>query len=149
MPGVSVPTAYLDTQDAAKLVIQGLNNFWYNNKKVPLIGNKFWTPKEIIQLCERLSGKTAKISYIPVIAFSFLRNFFRLFEFTWNIADRLQFGEISKNSSPANKPTNEITWDFNRLTLESYLQEYYTKIMKKLRETNYQQSEKANEISFL
>ena len=38
--------------------------------------------EEIIQLCERLSGKTAKISYIPVLAFSLLRNFFRLKNFS-------------------------------------------------------------------
>ena len=141
--------AYVDTQDAAKVVIKNLTNEEYRNRSVSLIGEKFWSSDEIVELCERLSGKSAKISYIPTFAFSILSSFFRCFEFTWNIADRLQFGEISKNSSPANKPTNEITWDFNRLTLESYLQEYYTKIMKKLRETNYQQSEKANEISFL
>ena len=109
----------------------------------------FWTPKEIIQLCERLSGKTAKISYIPVAAFVLLRNFFRVFEFTWNIADRLQFGEISNDKNSAVKPTNEISWPVNRLSLESYLQEYFGKILKKLRETNYQQSQKSDEISFL
>ena len=114
-----------------------------------MIGEKFWTPKEIIELCERLSGKTANISYIPVIAFSLLRRFFRLFEFTWNIADRLQFGEIANDPALSVKPTNEISWATNRLSLESYLSEYFGKILKKLRETNYQQSKKSDEISFL
>jgi uncharacterized protein YbjT (DUF2867 family) len=149
LPGDSAPVAYLDTQDAAKVVVQTLNNSNYDNKKVSLIGEKFWTPKEIIQLCERLSGKTAKISYIPVIAFSLLRRFFRLFEFTWNIADRLQFGEIYNDPSLSVKPTNEILWPVSRLSLESYLQEYFGKILKKLRETNYQQLQKSDEISFL
>ena len=150
LPGDSAPVAYLDTQDAAKAVVQTLNSSTYDNRKVSLIGEKFWTPKEIIQLCERLSGKTAKISYIPVIAFGLLRRFFRFFEFTWNIADRLQFGEIPNDSSLSIKPSNEISWPGNnRLGLENYLQEYFGKILKKLRETNYQQSQKPDEISFL
>ena len=143
LPGDSAPVAYLDTQDAAKAVVQTLKNSEYDRKTVSLIGEKFWTPKEIIQLCERLSGKTAKISYIPVIAFSILGRFFRCFEFTWNIADRLQFGEITGDSRLSK--SNELSWPVERLSLESYLQEYFGKILKKLRETNYQ---KANEISF-
>jgi uncharacterized protein YbjT (DUF2867 family) len=149
LQGDAAPTAYLDTQDAAKAVVRCLNEPSYDNKIVSLIGEKFWTSKEIIELCERLSGKTAKISYIPSIAFSFLGRFFRLFEFTWNIADRLQFGEISNNSRSSLKPSNEVSWPEGRLGLESYLQEYFGKILKKLRETNYQQSQKSNEISFL
>lgn len=149
LSGDSAPVAYLDTQDAAKAVINSLNNSSYDSKTVSLIGEKFWTPKEIIQLCERLSGKTANISYIPVFAFSLLRNFFRFFEFTWNIADRLQFGEIPNEPSLSVKPSNEISWIVPRLGLETYLQEYFGKILKKLRETNYQQSQKSDEISFL
>lgn len=149
LPGDASPVAYLDTQDAAKAVIYSLNKSDYSNKKVSLIGEKFWTPKEIIQLCERLSGKTAKISYIPLFAFGLLRRFFRFFESTWNIADRLQFGEISNEPSLSVKPSNEITWPMARLGLENYLQEYFGKILKKLRETNYQQSQKSDEISFL
>jgi uncharacterized protein YbjT (DUF2867 family) len=149
LPSESAAIAYLDTQDAAKAVVHTLNKSEYENKKVSLIGEKFWTPVEIIQLCERLSGKTAKISYIPVVAFYLLRKFFRFFEFTWNIADRLQFGEISNDPSFSTSPSNEISWPVNRLGLENYLQEYFGKILKKLRETNYQQSQKSDEISFL
>jgi hypothetical protein len=61
----------------------------------------------------------------------------------------LQFGEISAKSFVPIKPTNEVVWPNDRLSLESYLQEYFGKILKKLRETNYQQSQKPNEISFL
>ena len=145
LPGDSAPVAYLDTQDAAKAVVQTLNSSTYTSKTVSLIGDKFWTAKEIIELCERLSGKTAKISYIPFFVFSLLRRFFRGFESTWNIADRLQFGEISNDPKSGAQPNNEINWEFNRLSLENYLQEYFSKIMKKLRETNYQ---KSKEISF-
>ena len=144
----SAPVAYLDTQDAAKAIMQALNLSKYDRQSVALIGEKFWTPQEVIELCERLSGKSAKISYIPFLAFGVLRRFFRLFEFTWNIADRLQFGEISKEGS-LSKPTNELSWSFERLTLERYFQEYFGKILKKLRETNYEQLQKDNEISFL
>ena len=145
----SAPIAYVDAQDAAKAVVQTLTNTEYENKTVSVIGEKFWTPKEIIQLCERLSGKTAKISYIPSFAFVILRKFFRFFEFTWNIADRLQFGEISNTPDLIVKPSNDIAWPIPRLSLEGYLQEYFGKILKKLRETNYQQSQKSDEISFL
>ncbi len=149
LPSDSAPVAYLDTQDAAKAVVQSLNSNEYDRKTVSLIGEKFWSSKEVVELCERLSGKTANISYIPFLAFSVLSRFFRFFEFTWNIADRLQFGEIANDPALSVKPKNEIAWSIQRLSLENYLQEYFGKILKKLRETNYQQSQKSNEISFL
>ena len=111
----------------------------YDKRTVSLIGRRFWTSKEVIELCERLSGKTAKISYIPGIGFSILRRFFRFFEFTWNISDRLQFGEIVNDKNASMQPTNEISWVTDRLSLESYLQDYFGKILKKLREKRINQ----------
>lgn len=141
--------SYIDTQDTAKAVVSSITEAQYENKIVSLIGEKFWTTLEVINLCERLSGKTAKISYIPSFAFGILQRFFRFFEFTWNIADRLQFGEMTSTTHSGQKPSNEYVWSTPRLSLENYLQEYFGKILKKLRETNYQQSQKSNEISFL
>jgi len=135
--------AYIDTQDAAKKVISGLTQ-QPSCKIEPLIGKKFWTSEEIITLCERLSGKSASISYIPGFFFFFLRNFFRFFEFSWNIADRLQFSEVQTKS---NKQSLDSTnWEFEPLSLELYLQEYFGKILKKLKETEYQQA--SSGISF-
>tara|TARA_B100000497_G_C7635206_1_gene381815 strand:+ start:272 stop:1219 length:948 start_codon:yes stop_codon:yes gene_type:complete len=149
LSGNEAPVAYLDAQDAAEAVVKSLNNNESDNKVISLIGEKFWTSKEVIDLCERLSGKTAKISYIPFFAFGILQRFFRFFEFTWNIADRLQLGEIGNSSELNRTPTNEISWLKKRANLESYLQEYFGKILRKLKETNYQQSQKSNDISFL
>jgi hypothetical protein len=123
-------------------------DFEPGTKTLALIGKKFWTSEEVVGLCERLSGKEAKILYIPNIILSSLRRFFRFFEFTWNISDRLQFSELLINSKEVLKTTPEVVWSTERLGLENYLQDYFGKIMKKLKETNYQQS-KSNEISFL
>ena len=149
LPRDAAPTAYIDAQDAAYAVIKSLKNDQSNNRIVSLIGEKFWSSQSIIELCERLSGKTAKISYIPLFAFSIMQRFFRFFEFTWNIADRLQFGEIGDSPVLNRIPDNEVVWSNSRVSLENYLQEYFGKILRKLKETNYQQSQKSDEISFL
>jgi len=146
--GNSNPIAYLDTQDAAISVIHNLQDLEPNTKTLALIGKRFWTSEEIVALCERLSGKTAKVLYIPSIILSSLSRFLRLFEFTWNISDRLQFSELTTGPAKAPLTVPEATWTKERLGLENYLQEYFGKIMKKLKETNYQQSQN-NEISFL
>jgi uncharacterized protein YbjT (DUF2867 family) len=146
--GNSNPIAYLDTQDAAVSVINNLSDLEPSTKTVALIGKKFWTSEEIVALCERLSGKKAKVFYIPGILLSVLSRFLRLFEFTWNISDRLQFSELNTDALKVAKSIPEVDWTTERLGLENYLQEYFGKIMKKLKETNYQQSQN-NEISFL
>ena len=53
LPSDSAPLAYLDTQDAAKAVVLSLNTSSYENKVVSLIGEKFWTSKEIIELSNK------------------------------------------------------------------------------------------------
>ena len=145
----SNPIAYLDTQDAAKQVVKNLCNANSNDKGLALLGKRFWAAEDVVSLCERLSGKKANVSYIPRIFLSLLRIFFRFFEFTWNISDRLQFSEISVEEKRNSSEFNEPEWFYERLSLEIYLQEYFGKILKKLKETNYQQSQKGNEISFL
>ena len=146
--GESKPVPYLDTQDAAKAIIGSLVTSKSDYKTFSLVGPKGWTSTEIIELCERLSGETAQVSYIPFIAIGFLRRFFRFFEFTWNIADRLQFSEVL-NSQSTNQNKDETFQSFEFLTLEQYLQEYFGQILRKLKEVNYQQTQRSNDISFL
>ena len=145
--GDSKPVAYIDTQDAAKAVIRSLITSKSDKQQFSLIGSKAWSPKEIIELCERLSGETAQISYIPAFLLGTFRRFFRLFEFTWNIADRLQFSEVLNVKTNIN--SNRVFKSFEYLTLEEYLQEYFGQILRKLKEVNYQQTQRSNDISFL
>nr|YP_010393805.1 hypothetical chloroplast RF39 [Gephyrocapsa parvula]UPY84684.1 hypothetical chloroplast RF39 [Gephyrocapsa parvula] len=138
--GDMYPAAYIDTQDAAKIVIANLKE--QSSEKIQnLVGVKNWTPQEIVQICERFSGEQAKISYLPSFLLTVLRLILRSLEFTWNIADRLQFSEIKQQNKVVTR-TND-----NLLTLEQYLQEYFSKILKKLKETSYQQQN--TDISFL
>ena len=147
--GESKPIAYVDTQDAAKAVISSLVTSKSDYKSFSIVGPKSWTSQEIIELCERLSGETAQISYIPFIALGTLRKFFRFFEFTWNIADRLQFSEALSAQSKSNVNKDIAFQSFEFLTLEQYLQEYFGQILRKLKEVNYQQTQRSNDISFL
>ena len=147
--GESKPIAYVDTQDAAKAVISSLVTSKSDYKSFSIVGPKSWTSQEIIELCERLSGETAQISYIPFIALGTLRKFFRFFEFTWNIADCLQFSEALSAQSKSNVNKDIAFQSFEFLTLEQYLQEYFGQILRKLKEVNYQQTQRSNDISFL
>lgn len=138
--GNGASVAYLDTLDAARAVVTSIGQ---NNqaKKIALLGEKFWTSEEIILLCERLSGKTANKSYIPGIFLTLLYAFLRCFQFTWNISDRLQFSELT-NKGLKTSQMNEFSWTSSRLSLESYFKEYFGKILKKVKETTYQQAQK-------
>jgi uncharacterized protein YbjT (DUF2867 family) len=137
--GNSKPIAYLDTQDAAASIINNLNDLTPGTKMSPLVGKKFWKSEEIVELCERLSGKDAQLLYIPNILLSFLSRFFRCFQFTWNISDRLQFSELQLTQETIASSINTSN-EIKRLSLENYLQEYFGKILKKLKETRYEQS---------
>jgi uncharacterized protein YbjT (DUF2867 family) len=156
LPSTSFFVRYLDAQDVAKVVIETLNNFKYNNTKTSLSGDRFWTPNEIVQTCERLSYKTAIIFYLPDILFRLLARFFSFFEASWNTGDRLQLGilvnryMLEKKSQMELRLTKSFTpfrsWPFKRLTLEGFLQDYYRLVVKKVRETNYQ---KSKEVSYV
>ena len=142
--GNNPPSLYLDTQDAAKIIVSyAPNNF---TVEAALIGKKSWTPEQIVQFCERLSGKESKKTYIPPFLLGSLRQVLRFFEFSWNIADRLQFSEIRINPNLVISKTEKLD---KLLTLEQYLQDYYSRILKKLKENNYQQIQKGKDLPFV
>nr|YP_009397630.1 hypothetical protein [Dipterosiphonia australica]ARW66816.1 hypothetical protein [Dipterosiphonia australica] len=134
---------YINTQDIAKVSIYSLSIQQFNNKILPLVGNKVWKSLDIIKLCERISGRRAVINKIPVYILKKLKNFVDFFQWTKNISERLAFIEMLSRGYSMNIQMKEILYilqvDKTEIEeLEMYLQEYFERVMKKLKELNYQ-----------
>jgi uncharacterized protein YbjT (DUF2867 family) len=143
VPGVSSPIAYTDTQDVAKLVVRALSVPETENKSFPVVGPRAWTADEIIRLCERLSGKQARITRTPTSIVRVTRKVLRFFQWSLNISDRLAFVEVLATGQPLKASMDETYAVLGidpeeTTTLESYLQEYFGRIMKKLKELEYE-----------
>ncbi|MGL5035962.1 MAG: SDR family oxidoreductase [Microcystaceae cyanobacterium] len=145
LTGQSTPTAYLDTQDIAKFAVCALEAAETENKTLPIVGDRAWTGEEIIQICEKLADQDAKISKVPLGVLRFMRNLTRCFQWTYNISDRLAFAEVLASGKPLTAPMTEVYGLFGLdpqeiTSLESYLEEYFGRILKKLKELDYEQT---------
>lgn len=143
--GEAAPTAYMDTQDIAKFAVRALEVPETANKTFPVVGTRAWRADEIINLCERLSGKDARIARLPINFLRGMRQITRFFQWGWNIADRLAFTEVLATGKPMTASMDEVYPVFgldpnDTTTLEAYLQEYFSRITKKLREIDYEKS---------
>ncbi|MEH2170746.1 MAG: SDR family oxidoreductase [Nostoc sp.] len=143
--GNSSPIAYMDTQDIAKFAIRALSLPETENQAFPVVGTRAWSAEEIINLCERLSGKDARVTRMPINLLRAVRGIMRFFQWGWNVADRLAFTEVLASGKQLNASMDEVYTVFDldqqqTTTLESYLQEYFSRIMKKLKEVDYQKN---------
>ncbi len=142
--GEASPIAYMDTQDIARFAVAALNHPEAAGKRLPLAGPRAWGPYEIIRLCERLSGRQARISRMPIDLLRGVRGVARFFQWGWNLADRLAFAEVLASGKPLEA---EMAGVYELLgippesttTLESYLQEYFARILRKLKELDYKE----------
>nr|YP_009313284.1 Hypothetical protein ycf39 [Dichotomaria marginata]SCW21538.1 Hypothetical protein ycf39 [Dichotomaria marginata] len=151
--GESTSIGYIDTQDIAKFSIKSLSSPALEKTTYTLVGHKAWNSFEIIELCEKLSGQKARISRIPIILLKLARDVTGFFEWSWNISERLAFAEILTRGDNFFDSMEEICnisqidiFEMNRL--EDYLQEYFSRVMKKLKALNYQMDKKGQDISF-
>ncbi|MDJ1175850.1 SDR family oxidoreductase [Roseofilum capinflatum] len=141
--GKSSPVAYMDTQDIAKFAVRALSVPETEGRTFPLVGTKAWSGDEIIALCERLSGRQARVSRMPIGLLRAVRRITQFFQWTWNISDRLAFAEVQANGEPLIAPMDEVYSVFgldpkDTTTLDSYMQEYFSRILKKLKEVEYE-----------
>ena len=143
--GESTPIAYMNTQDIAKFAIRALSLPATENKTFPVVGTKAWGAYEIINLCENLSGKNSRISRVSLTVLSLMRRITRFFEWGQNTADRLTFAEVLASGDPLDASMEEVYPTFGldpteTTTLEEYLKEYFSRIMKKLKEIDYEKN---------
>jgi uncharacterized protein YbjT (DUF2867 family) len=129
----------------AKFAVRALEVPETINQTFPVVGTRAWGAYEIIRLCERLSGKEAKIARLPLNFLRAVRRILRFFQWGWNIADRLAFTEVLASGIPLDAPMDEVYNVFGldskeTTTLEAYLQEYFSRIMKKLKEIEYEKN---------
>jgi uncharacterized protein YbjT (DUF2867 family) len=140
--GEAAPIAYMDTQDIARFAVKALTVPETINRSFPLAGTRAWGAYEIIRLCERKCGQDSKVSRISLDLLRAIRKVAYFFQWGWNFADRLAFVEVVAGSQPLDAPMAEVYEVFGIsqdeiTTLEDYMQEYFSRIMKKLKELDY------------
>lgn len=143
--GESTPVAYMDTQDIAKFAVRALEVSETEKRTLPVVGTRAWEAYDIINLCERLSGRDAKISRLPLGFLRLMRRVTRFFEWGRNASDRLAFAEVLASGTPLNASMDETYKIFaldpkETTTLETYMQEYFNRILKKLKEIDYEKN---------
>ncbi|MGL5793348.1 MAG: SDR family oxidoreductase [Waterburya sp.] len=143
--GESTPIAYMNTQDIAKFATRALSVPATAKKTFPVVGTKAWGAYEVINLCENLSEKTARISRVSLTVLGLMRRVTRFFEWGQNTADRLTFAEVLASGQPLDASMEDVYATFGldpkeTTTLEEYMKEYFGRIMKKLKEIDYEKN---------
>lgn len=143
--GESSPIAYMDTQDIAKFAVRALSTPATEKQSFPIVGTRAWSADEIIALCERLSGKQAKVTRMPLNLLRIVRQVSRFFQWGWNVADRLEFAEVLATGVPLTASMDQTYETFGldpqeTTTLESYMQDYFGRMLKKLKELDYEKT---------
>ena len=143
--------SYMDTQDIAKFCLRSFQIPQTTNQTFFLNGSRGWVSEEIITLCEQLAGQKAKVQKVPFFTLKFVSRFFGFFEWGQNISDRLAFAEIlSTENSFANS-----TFDFYKtfkidpselIQLDDYFLEYFIRLLKRLRDINFEDVQKQKNL---
>mmetsp|Transcript_14383 Transcript_14383/g.45716 ORF Transcript_14383/g.45716 Transcript_14383/m.45716 type:complete len:408 (+) Transcript_14383:73-1296(+) len=136
-------TAYLDTTDVARMTMAALKTDATVGKTLTLAGPRAFTIDEVIALCERFAGADAKVNRVPVLVLKVTQLVLKFFDWSKDASDRLSFANVLTSDEVFAAPMDE-TYEMLGLeksetsTLEMYLQEYYTRILKKLKEVGAQ-----------
>jgi len=137
--GSPTPIAYMNTQDVARFAVAALERPQTERRAFPVVGPKAWITGEITQLCEKYSGKSARMFRVPPALLALLQGATSFFESSLNVAERLSFAEVVSAGGNFDAPMEESYEAFDldpaaTTHLENYLREYYDTILKRLRE---------------
>jgi len=139
MSGTPTKIAYINTQDMARIIVASLDNPKTHRLSLPLVGPKAWDANEIIALCEKHSKRKAKVFRVADFILKATQSAVSFFQDSLNVAERLAFAEVTSSGKELNadmKKTLDLL-DINEsemTSLESYIQEYYQQILRRLKE---------------
>jgi uncharacterized protein YbjT (DUF2867 family) len=143
--------SYMDTQDIAKFCLRSLQISQTTNQTIFLSGSKGWISSEIINLCEQLAGQKAKVQRVPLFVLKLVSRLFGWFEWGQNISDRLAFAEILTSESNLSNSTLDLYKIFKidpaeLIQLDDYLLEYFIRLLKRLRDINFEDVQKQKNL---
>jgi len=143
--------SYMDTQDIAKFCLRSMQISQTTNQTFFLSGSRGWVSSEIINLCEQLAGQKAKVQRIPLILLQLASRFFGFFEWGQNISDRLAFAEILSTENNFSKSTFDLYKMFKIdpseiIQLDDYFLEYFIRLLKRLRDINFEDVQKQKNL---
>jgi len=135
--------AYMDTTDVARLTLAALEKKDSSRNVLTFAGPQAFTIQQVIGLCERYAGADAKVSKVPMWQLTATRVLTSFFQWTVDVTDRMAFAEVLNSNesfvAPMQDTYAELGVDPNQtMTLERYLQEYYSVVLKKLKEVGAQ-----------
>lgn len=139
-------TAYLDTQDVARMTLAAVGSEACVDKTLTLAGPDSYTIAEVIEKCEKLAGSEAQVTKVPVSLIKTIQSFTSFFQWTRDASDRLAFAEVLSDSNKSFSAPMAETYELLGLdpkdttTLDSYLGDFYARILKKLKEVGGAQS---------
>jgi uncharacterized protein YbjT (DUF2867 family) len=116
----------MNTQDMARFAVAALERPQTVRQAFPVVGPRAWTTGEITQLCERYTGKDARLFRVPPTLLQLMRGVTSFFEASLNVAERLTFDRVIGGGTGLDPA--------DTTSLEDYLREYYDTILKRLRE---------------
>ena len=135
----SSAVAYMNSQDVARFAVAALDRPETCKGTFPTVGPKAWSSSEVIQLCERFSQKQARIVRVSPLLIKLLQGAVSCFEAGLNIADRLAFAQVTGAGCRLDAPMDQTYPAFgldaaSTTTLERYIADYYSAIVKRLRD---------------
>jgi hypothetical protein len=129
----------MNTQDIARFAVAAPGRPETIRRSLPVVGPRAWSTGEITQLCEKYSGKSARVFRVRPFLLRMMQAVTSFFEPAVNVAERLAFDKVIGGGQPLSAPMEESYAAFgldpaDTTGLESYLREYYDTILRRLRE---------------
>ena len=136
--GSPTAIAYMNTQDLARFAVAALQRDQTIRKSFAVVGPKAWNTGEVVQLCERYSGKSARVFRVPPVLMQLMQGACNFFEPAVNVAERLAFADVTGGGERLDAPMEASYEAFgldpsDTTTLEDYIKEYYDTILKRLK----------------